>query len=113
METPTATPKQKQKPAEKFVTLPGDAEESAKRWRQEEIPRAQFQPGPPAPPTPSSRRHIDARSWSTITASEASGSERGVDDGRGLQRKRDRIWDSRAKTSHTAKEKEFLGQVPW
>ena len=31
METPTATPKQKQKPAEKFVTLPGDAEESAKR----------------------------------------------------------------------------------
>ena len=36
---------QKQKPAEKFVTLPSDAEQSTKRQRQEEIPREQSQPG--------------------------------------------------------------------
>ena len=39
IETPTATTEQKPKPAEKFVTLPSDAEQSTKRQRQQDIPR--------------------------------------------------------------------------
>ena len=38
----------KQKPAEKFVTLLGDAKQSTKRQRQEEIRRENSQPGPSA-----------------------------------------------------------------
>ena len=45
IETPTATTTQEPKP-EKFATLPGDAEQSTKRQRQEEC----------------NRRHIDANS---------------------------------------------------
>ena len=41
VESPTATTTQKPKPAEKSVMLLGDAEQSTKRQRQEEIPREQ------------------------------------------------------------------------
>ena len=39
IEIPPATTTQKPMPADRFVTLPGDAEKSTKRQRQEEIPR--------------------------------------------------------------------------
>ena len=44
----TATTKQKQKPAEMFVTLPSDAEQPTKRQRQKKNPREQSQTGPSA-----------------------------------------------------------------
>ena len=44
IEAPTATAKQEPMSAEKFVTLPSDAEQSTKR--EQEIPTEQFQPGP-------------------------------------------------------------------
>ena len=120
IETPTATPKQKNKPAEKFVSLPGDAEGSAKPrapgWR---FPRAQSQPGPSASSSSSpadTSMHVLGpqilKSARQLPPAERQDSiqkrQRPAEVNTvlmiavGLQRKRDRIWDSRAKTSHTA-----------
>ena len=60
IETPTTTAEQKQKSAEKFVTLQSDAEQSTTRQRQEEIPRGQSQRGFFSFVFFKCRRHIDA-----------------------------------------------------
>ena len=100
----------KQKPAEKFVTLLGDAEQSTKRQRQEEIRRENSQPGPsasssccaadtsthvPDQQVPKSARQLSPAEREDSIQKRQRPGEHGVDDSGGRQRKRDRILDKR------------------
>ena len=122
--SPTATTTQKPKLAEKIVTLPGDAEQSTKRPRQE-IPREQSQPASSSScATADTSVQTDTETCTSIVSrrarrehsetSEPSGGKHGVDDSRATQRKRNRILDRRSEgTKHRKTERAFQHGLVW